>query len=65
MRGEPKEPKEAVASTQARGDSALVSGGSSGVDTCETLFGDRMSRVDWPQKVEEWEEARRILWFLA
>lgn len=63
-RGEPKEPKEAVASAQAS-DSALALGGGSGVDTYETPAGDRMSRADWLQKAEEWEQARVIPWFLA
>lgn len=29
-----------------------------GEDTCKMLFGDRMSRMDWMQKVEGWEEPR-------
>lgn len=33
-------------------------GGGRGDDTCKMLFGDRISRMDWIQKVEEWEESR-------
>lgn len=29
-----------------------------GEDTCKMLFGDRISRMDWMQKVEGWEESR-------
>lgn len=56
----PEEPWEAVASPQARAGNALESGGGSGLDTCEMLFGEGNSRLDGTQKVEEGESRGRF-----